>query len=86
MDTKIWDNCKDFDIQGLYRAEHFAVKPLVEHANHQVYTSNPNCFAVYSLAAKYKEYIKSMKPSQFLFSCQACDYHFNTKEQFSEHV
>jgi hypothetical protein len=29
---------------------------------------------------------RNMKPSQFLFSCQECDYHFNAKEQFREYI
>ena len=75
------------DLQGLHRAEHFPVKPLVEHANQQEHKFNPMGYTKYSSPATYEEeYIKSLKLSRFLFSCHECDHHFKTKEEFREHV
>lgn len=78
---------KLLDPLGLHRAEHFPVKPLVKFANQKVFTSYPNRVTEYSSPSSYEEiYLKSMKLSEFFFSCQECDHHFKTKEQFREHV
>ena len=75
-----------FDIKGLHRAEHFPVKPLVEPACMHAASVYIQTKLLLFSPAKYEEYIKSMKASHFLFSCQECDHHFKTKEQSREHV
>jgi hypothetical protein len=75
-------------VEGHHRNEHFPIKPLVQHDDLQVYSSNPNCCTNYSSSSGYEDYIKNMtmQASYFLISCHECDHHFKSSQQFREHV
>jgi hypothetical protein len=76
---------KLLQVEGYHRLEHFPIKPLVDHDNLQVYSSNRTW---YTTPSEYEDFIKnmSMQANYFLISCHECDHHFKSSEQFREHV
>ena len=75
-------------VEGNFRHEHFPIKGLIEHDELHVFSQLPAARAIYSSTLGYEDYIKNMRrqANYFLISCHECDHHFQSSEQFIEHV